>query len=242
MFSGSYSTQFISLIGVSITDISIEQTVVGYTNTVSFDQATGTFTGTIYTSNSSQPQEVTITYTRTDTPDPFWVSQKTIVAGLIGQRVTNIQASGFTPTGSDVFTVTFDQQHGTFKVYIKTFTQPTADIDITITYDLVLQDGTYIANTIKIYRDDAENFNWKNPTLGSATQVVGASLSFNHYNRYSKITINNVSDVSDSVFYVTDYDGNILLAVKGIDQFYLNVLLSRDYNVYDSSGNVVGNI
>lgn len=255
VYSGNYEFLIPSLYGKTMDSLSIENTISEINNTVNFDgnysyvhpvtgqtEYAGRFYGTIYTYNENQPQSANITYATTDSPTAYWFYGKSVNLGLKGQRVTNIQVSGWTATGSDLLEVTFNQSTGYLYIHIKTFTQPVSDINLTITYDLVLQDGAYVANIVKVYQDDKDNFNWRNPELGDATVVTGASLSFVHSNKSSKITINGVNNHTEHVYYITDNSDNILLAIKGANTFYLNCLLSRDYNIYDNSGNVVGSI
>ena len=101
--------------------------------------------------------------------------------------------------------------------------------------------GTAVANTLKIYQGSTADFDWKNPSLTGTTQVVNGGVSFEHLSVSSKITITGSLTVGRA-YYITDSNNNILLAVKGTNIFYLNVLLSRDYNIYDTDGDVVGSI
>ena len=122
------------------------------------------------------------------------------------------------------------------------FCSDTHDIVFTKRF-LELQKWIRITNgsSIKIYQGPINDFDWRNPTLTNATLVANGGVSFLHYPTSSKITITGSLTVSRA-YYITDSSDNILLATRGVTIFYLNVLLSRDYNIYDTDGNVIGSI
>ena len=96
---------------------------------------------------------------------------------------------------------------------------------------------------IKIYVGSKSNFDYKHPSLSNTDEIIGASLSSEFYEgKIAEITIDGVTADTTKVYYITDASDNILLAVVGATTFYLNVLLSRDYNIYDTDGNVIGSI
>lgn len=246
-----------SLVGATLSSYSIASDVTGYNNTVTFDNnytytdpvthqsvTTARFYGTIYTTSGSASKTATITYQQDTGEGQYWTYSNTYYyANLVGQRVENISVSGFTPGVNDTVNCSFNSATGTFNLYIKTYSQPLSAMNITITYDLILQDGTYVANTYKIYRGSASNYDWRNPSISNATELSGSSLSLTNYGDLSvKIAISGTSDDEDYAYYITDSDDNILLAVKGASTFYLNQLFTRDYNIYDSDGELVDKI
>lgn len=244
----AYNYYDVSLYGKTLDSYSITSGVDGHTNTISFDNSyqdaihgnCGRFYGTIYT-RSNESETAQITFLEHDAETPYWIISKYVSpSGIAGLRVENISATGFTPGPSDTFTVTYNISTGTFLIQIITYTQPASDLTITISYDVI--GASIINNNIKIYRDDKDNFNWRNPTLGSAELLSSSSLSITSLGRLTaSVAITNPGTASNCCYYITAND-NILVGVKGMSTFYLNLLLSRDYNVYDANGEVVDSI
>lgn len=116
----SYSYQSLLLIGVQLSSVVIENTITEINNTVSYDAATGTFSGTIYTYNQHEPQEAKITYVR-DIYSSYFHYQEIKVPSLVGATVLtkSITPSSAMIDGQIYFnTIEFDKSRGIFKVFV----------------------------------------------------------------------------------------------------------------------------
>lgn len=241
-----------ALVGATLLSYSIASDVAGYNNTVTFDNnytytdpithqsvTTARFYGTIYTTNGSASKTATISYQQ-DVGQQYWVySGSQYIGGLVNQSVKNIRMSisGITLGVNDESRCLFNSENGTFDIYIKTFTQPTGNVTVTILYDVVLSEGTYVSNATRIYYADKSQYNWRQPSLTGATYKSDAYLSILNNNH---VVLNNVP--ADKAYYICDSDNNILVGMVNTTGFYLNILRSRDYNIYDSNGNIINHI
>lgn len=242
-----------ALVGATLLSYSIASDVTGHNNTVTFDNnytytdpvthqsvTTARFYGIIYTTNSSSSKTATITYQQDTSEGQYWIySGSQYVGSLVNQTVKNIRMSisGITLGVNDESRCTFNSENGTFDIYIKTFTQPTGNVTVTVLYDVVLSEGTYVSNATRIYYADKSQYNWRQPSLTGATYKSDAYLSILNNNH---VVLNNVP--ADKSYYICDSDNNILVGMVNTTGFYLNILRSRDYNIYDSNGNIINHI
>lgn len=133
----TYSYQSLLLIGVSLTDISIEPaTVSGHTNTVSFDSATGTFTGDIYKAHFNTGDEIsaTIYYRRVGQKAMNYANYSIQIPELIRYSLYNLSISPASDVPGESNTVHYNSATGTFYGKVFKLQEPTADITYTITY------------------------------------------------------------------------------------------------------------
>ena len=254
-FYKEYSHVIPSLYGKYLSSSSISATSGG-TNTVNYDSTYdsgggaitdrgGRFYGRIYSNDRNTAQTATISYVVEGQESVFWVgnSNGSVINDLIGQKAQNIViTSGPTLQEGEELRVTFDSTTGQFHIYYKTFTQLSGNITVSFTYDWVKQDGLYVGNSVKVYRGAKSEFDWKHPEKGFGRAVYYSDITVNvsSGSQYATVTLNNAS--SGYAYYITDDSDNLLLATNDITTFYLNILLSRDYNIYDSSGNIVSSI
>lgn len=139
---GQYNSYSQGLAGETMQSYSISNTVAGETNTINFDNdydagqplgVVGRFYGKIYYDKRDESTETaTISFTLADTPDPFWVAYYYYDAPeYIGKNVHNIVLSGFSGTEQRV---TWNESLGYFYIYLRTDTQPSADVNLTISF------------------------------------------------------------------------------------------------------------
>ena len=122
-------------------------------------------------------------------------------------------------------------------------------VDVTINFSNTQILNLYTPN-LKLYVKDNSDFDFKQLSLTDATLIGNSAniLITDHSNSVAHIilSVDASIDVENSVFYITNTDSNnvesILLAISGTTEVYLNILLSRDYNVYDDNRNVSGEI
>lgn len=240
------------LYGKTLSQLSITDTYSGESNTVTFDNNytdpglgnCGRFKCEIY-SGTFTSQTATVTYTRSDAETPFWTITENIDTGLIGCEVEDISVSGI--VGADTVRGSYNPSSGEITVYVKTFNQPTGNISITVTYRYRLSDGSTVSNPLTIYKQTSGELDFKNPTLANASEISDIILLTEVIaNKSSSITLLN-TDVEDTdIIYIVSgnekKDENIILAFKGTNKIYLNMLKDRDDRVYDSDGNVINTI
>lgn len=107
---------------------------------------------------------------------------------------------------------------------------------------------TAISPMLRILEGSTNSFNWKNPSSLGAIRNNSASYTISSlqrddgsaYNKSYLITLNNVTP--NKAYYICDSNNNVLLATNNLTSFYLNVLQSRDNNIYDDDDNIVDSI
>ena len=239
-----YNITVESLLGVPATNVSetiSATTVSGRTNSVQY-MGNGLFTGTIYGEDRTSV-EATITYQLNWNT---YTATKTInIADTINRDVTivNVNIPYILRNHGAKVTVIHDKSTGDFTITV-IFDNGESPIllgsqDISFTY--VFVNETTFINQMFVLTSATSDFDWRNPSLDHATidndaYVVVDNIS----NTNSSIEIKNAA--AGRAYYIVNKSNELLLAFKGTRKIYLNCLLSRDYNVYDSNGNVVGSI
>ena len=122
IYSKNYSYQNLILIGVSMSSVVIENTSAHRNNTVSYDSTTGTFSGTIYSDSSTEPQTAKITYTKAGIDTAYFHSYKITIPELIGANLSNVSITPATVViNNETYhnIITFNKETGSFigKVY-----------------------------------------------------------------------------------------------------------------------------
>lgn len=258
--TGYFELKLENLYGETLTNLSITNTVEGYTNSVTYenvyqewDETTHQYrnylkiSGIIYTTNPNRNQSATVTYTISTSETPYWTASVigTPDPRFIGQTIQNIQIEeGPTLGANDVLEVTFNKNTGSFSVYYKRYTEPEGDYSVTFSFEWVLSDGYNVSNTTKVYKLDVRDWEWdyKHPEDGFALAAVDNNLylSMDEGTKSCHLTINN--GTTGYYYFITDSHDNLILATNELLSFYLNMLLSRDYAIYDENGNIINSI
>ena len=132
----NYSYQNLTLIGVSMSSVVIENTSAHRNNTVSYDSTTGTFSGTIYSDSPTEPQTAKITYKRVGQTGMSLHHFSQTVPELVGASLRNISISPSSDVSEKPNTVSFDSATGTFSGIVYKATQPNTEVLYTITYTI----------------------------------------------------------------------------------------------------------
>lgn len=107
--------------------------------------------------------------------------------------------------------------------------------------------------SIIIMRDSNENYNFKNTVPSNNARAVGnndniyvyAASNTTAYLQLFNMSLADGETITNSVFYVGAIENGVFqtwLMLNGVALVHLNTLLSRDYNVYNDDGEVVGSI
>lgn len=94
-------------------------------------------------------------------------------------------------------------------------------------------------NSYKIYTGDLDDFDFANPSIENATSRDGTTSLENPVGLTVKFKMPNYGNVA---YYITDENDNIMLATKGLNEIYLNILRDRDCNIYDDSGIIISKL
>ena len=114
------------------------------------------------------------------------------------------------------------------------------NVSVTLTFVYQYEDLHFTKN-LKIYRLPASQYDFRNtnPDINGltpmTTEISVTRFNYNTTELYFSVpgVPGTTNDVPDSAFYIYDGD-NLLLMVKGKRRLYLNLLKSRDYNIYDN--------
>lgn len=139
----------------------------------------------------------------------------------------------------------------------------------TLTFTVVLVPGTDILDhsfnvSAKVYyktaekplvilRDDNSNYDFRNTIPGENARGVGDNTNISVASVTNNTAVFSIYNLSlhpdelvvDSVFYIGAMENGVFhtwIMLNGIDTAYLNILLSREYAVYDANGEVIGEI
>ena len=260
VYKGYFELKLENLYGETLTNLSITNTVENFNNSVTYenvyqewDETTHQYrnylkiSGIIYTNNPNSSQSATVTYTVSTSETPYWTAGVigTPEPRFIGQTIQNIQIEeGPTLGTNDALVVSFNKNTGCFSVYYKRYTEPEGDYSVTFSFEWVLSDGYNVSNTTKIYKLSTSDWEWdyKHPENGLALATVDNNLylSMDEGTKSCHLTINN--GTTGYYYFITDSHDNLILATNEILSFYLNMLLSRNYAIYDENGNIINSI
>ena len=135
----------------------------------------------------------------------------------------------------EILNYSFNSADGTFIVNLRTDIEPEEIISLDINYKLYYPE-------LSVYKQTSGELDKNNLSLDDAelTEFTISVQSIN--NKSASVTINGDSDYDEKTIYYITYDEQILLAFKGSNKIYLNVLKTRDYNIYDDAGEIIGHI
>ena len=130
-----------------------------------------------------------------------------------------------------------------------TFSQPVDASKLTFNVSYYLKRKKL---SLKLRVGNKSNFDYKNPSI-SGTTIIGDETNIivgsETDDRTGFVELQNLpseTNVSNSAFYITFIDNSnneyLLLAFTGHNKIYLNLLKSRNYNIYDTDGNVIDEI
>ena len=242
-YGGQYTLTVGSLVGKTLSSLSISGGIPNHPNTVSFNSSTGTFSGSVY-STSSTPSSFhgVITLTVSGEETPYWqTSYSYTFSELAGVSATNLVLTG----GGSGSTIHYTKATGTFSGFIKLYTQPSSTNNFTISYTLP---GAIIGRRIYISNTWVDRMNDLLPSdaldVTANTTIVGESVT-EQYECYSaKIYIDNPYVGTWKYMYITDLNGRIMLSdtYSSYDVIYVSILKLRDRKKYDADGNITGSI
>lgn len=136
---GTGSYQNLILIGQTLAFVDITKAPSGFTNTVSFDSATGTFSWSVYDIGDYAIGDripLTITYRVSGAPSVIASSFSKIVPELVSQDLTNISITPASEVLHYPNEISFDSATGTFKGMVYSSVMPIVAITYTITYTI----------------------------------------------------------------------------------------------------------
>ena len=106
---------------------------------------------------------------------------------------------------------------------------------------------------LRILRDDNTNYDFRNTVPGENARNVGDNSNISVASVTNNTAVFSIYNLSlhpdelvvNSVFYIGAMEDGVFhtwIMLNGIDTAYLNVLLSREYAVYDANGDVIDEI
>ena len=245
IYGGSYYEKIESLANVPSSMVHATITASDtpqHSNTVNFipGPSHGTFQGEVY-GTTRETAKATITYVVAGIYK--YTAVKTITISDTINRVVSLVSINKPHALSDAdITIVHNRDNGQFTitvVFADGDAPPLSAQDITFTY--AFSDTWNATNPTFLFVGDVSKYDWKNPSLEGATIDNTAQIMLIHdSNTNSRIVIGNVAN--NKAYYIVNASNEILIATNNVRTIYLNLLLSRDYNVYDTNGNVVGSI
>ena len=111
-----------------------------------------------------------------------------------------------------------------------------------------IRKGFFVRGRYKLFYKETDDYDFRNTSLPS--DAISKTLYYDNQivltnidNLTTRVDIPQVDTIlPKTTYYITDSSNNVMLMIRGMKTFYLNVLKSRDINIYDNSREPVDTI